>query len=139
MSTGLLRFITAGSVDDGKSTLIGRLLFDSKGLLADQLSAVEAASRRRGFSELDLSLLTGETVPAPVAPGARVFAGTVNRGSPIAVRVERAGEETRVGRLMSSKRMATSFFPRASSLMRALPMGWEKASFNSLSLRRSLS
>jgi sulfate adenylyltransferase subunit 1 len=58
MSTGLLRFITAGSVDDGKSTLIGRLLFDSKGLFADQLSAVEAASRRRGFSEIDLSLLT---------------------------------------------------------------------------------
>ena len=44
---GLLRFITAGSVDDGKSTLIGRLLYDSKGLLADQLTAIEAASRRR--------------------------------------------------------------------------------------------
>jgi sulfate adenylyltransferase large subunit len=58
MGTGLLRFITAGSVDDGKSTLIGRLLFDSKGLFADQLTAVEAASRRRGFAELDLSLLT---------------------------------------------------------------------------------
>ena len=58
MSTGLLRFVTAGSVDDGKSTLIGRLLLDSKGLFADQLSAVEAASRRRGFTEIDLSLLT---------------------------------------------------------------------------------
>src|SRR5690606_21903988 len=58
MSSGLLRFITAGSVDDGKSTLIGRLLFDSKGLFADQVTAVEAASRKRGFTEIDLSLLT---------------------------------------------------------------------------------
>jgi sulfate adenylyltransferase subunit 1 len=55
---GLLRFITAGSVDDGKSTLIGRLLFDSKGLLADQVSALQAASRRRGLEAIDLSLLT---------------------------------------------------------------------------------
>jgi len=55
---GLLRFITAGSVDDGKSTLIGRLLYDSKGLLADQVTALEAASRRRGLQEIDLSLLT---------------------------------------------------------------------------------
>lgn len=55
---GLLRFITAGSVDDGKSTLIGRLLYDSKGLLADQLTAIEAASRRRGMGTVDLSLLT---------------------------------------------------------------------------------
>ena len=54
----LLRFVTAGSVDDGKSTLIGRLLHDSKGLFADQLSAIEAASRRRGFGGLDLSLIT---------------------------------------------------------------------------------
>jgi sulfate adenylyltransferase subunit 1 len=56
--TGLLRFITAGSVDDGKSTLIGRLLYDSKSVLADQLSAIERTSRRRGLSEIDLSLLT---------------------------------------------------------------------------------
>ena len=56
--SGLLRFITAGSVDDGKSTLIGRLLYDSKGLLADQLTAIEAASRRRGMETVDLSLLT---------------------------------------------------------------------------------
>ncbi|HZP87520.1 MAG TPA: GTP-binding protein [Burkholderiales bacterium] len=55
---GLLRFITAGSVDDGKSTLIGRLLYDSKGLLADQMTALEAASRRRGLQAVDLSLLT---------------------------------------------------------------------------------
>ncbi len=55
---GLLRFITAGSVDDGKSTLIGRLLYDSKGLFADQLTAIEAASRRRGMDAVDLSLLT---------------------------------------------------------------------------------
>ncbi len=54
----LLRFATAGSVDDGKSTLIGRLLYDSKQVLADQLAHVEQASRRRGEGELDLSLLT---------------------------------------------------------------------------------
>ncbi len=44
----LLRFATAGSVDDGKSTLVGRLLHDSKSVLADQLEAVEHASRNRG-------------------------------------------------------------------------------------------
>jgi sulfate adenylyltransferase subunit 1 len=57
---GVLRFFTAGSVDDGKSTLIGRLLLDSKGLFADQLASLERASKRRGFAEapLDLSLLT---------------------------------------------------------------------------------
>jgi sulfate adenylyltransferase subunit 1 len=55
---GLLRFITAGSVDDGKSTLIGRLLFDSKGIFEDQLTAIGRASERRGKGEMDLSLLT---------------------------------------------------------------------------------
>ena len=50
----LLRFATAGSVDDGKSTLIGRLLYDSKQVLADQLAHVEQASRRRGDGLLDL-------------------------------------------------------------------------------------
>jgi sulfate adenylyltransferase subunit 1 len=54
---GMLRFVTAGSVDDGKSTLIGRLLFDTKTILADQLSAVERTSRRRG-QDFDLSLFT---------------------------------------------------------------------------------
>jgi bifunctional enzyme CysN/CysC len=54
----LLRFATAGSVDDGKSTLIGRLLYDSKQVLADQLAQVEQASQRKGQSFLDLSLLT---------------------------------------------------------------------------------
>ncbi|HEY8867425.1 MAG TPA: GTP-binding protein, partial [Solirubrobacteraceae bacterium] len=55
----LLRFATAGSVDDGKSTLIGRLLYDSKSILSDQLEQVEEASRRRGTGgPLDLSLLT---------------------------------------------------------------------------------
>ncbi|MEY2753174.1 MAG: hypothetical protein RLZZ570_1120 [Bacteroidota bacterium] len=53
----VLRFTTAGSVDDGKSTLIGRLLYDSKSVFLDQLDAVAASSKRRG-SELDLSLLT---------------------------------------------------------------------------------
>ena len=54
----LLRFATAGSVDDGKSTLIGRLLYDSKQVLADQLAHVEQASQRKGTDFLDLSLLT---------------------------------------------------------------------------------
>jgi sulfate adenylyltransferase subunit 1 len=54
---GVLRFITAGSVDDGKSTLIGRLLYDTKAILADQLAAIERSSQRRGQA-LDLSLLT---------------------------------------------------------------------------------
>ena len=54
----LLRFATAGSVDDGKSTLIGRLLYDSKQVLADQLEHVEQASERMGHDFLDLSLLT---------------------------------------------------------------------------------
>src|SRR4051812_47286116 len=53
-----LRFATAGSVDDGKSTLIGRLLYDARVLQEDQLAAVERASVRRGGPELDLSLLT---------------------------------------------------------------------------------
>ncbi|MFI9272350.1 sulfate adenylyltransferase subunit 1 [Kitasatospora sp. NPDC052896] len=57
-TTSLLRFATAGSVDDGKSTLVGRLLHDSKSVLADQLEAVEHASRRRGQQEPDLALLT---------------------------------------------------------------------------------
>ncbi len=56
--TGLLRMATAGSVDDGKSTLIGRLLHDSRSLMADQVTAIEAASRRRGRTNVDLSLLT---------------------------------------------------------------------------------
>src|SRR5687768_4349504 len=54
----LLRFTTAGSVDDGKSTLIGRLLHDSKAIFEDQLSAIERTTRRRGIEGLDLSLLT---------------------------------------------------------------------------------
>ena len=54
----LLRFATAGSVDDGKSTLIGRLLLDAKGIFEDQLAAVEATSKSRGDDYTDLSLLT---------------------------------------------------------------------------------
>ncbi|WP_043266846.1 GTP-binding protein [Streptomyces sp. CT34] len=57
-ATSLLRFATAGSVDDGKSTLVGRLLHDSKSVLADQLEAVEHASRNRGQETPDLALLT---------------------------------------------------------------------------------
>ncbi|MEP7229020.1 MAG: GTP-binding protein [Ginsengibacter sp.] len=54
----ILRFITAGSVDDGKSTLIGRLLYDSKSILIDQLAAIEKQSRNKQNGEIDLALLT---------------------------------------------------------------------------------
>jgi sulfate adenylyltransferase subunit 1 len=54
----MLRFITAGSVDDGKSTLIGRLLYDSKSILADQLEAIKRSGRNNGSGHVDLSLLT---------------------------------------------------------------------------------
>jgi bifunctional enzyme CysN/CysC len=55
---GLVRIVTAGSVDDGKSTLIGRLLYDSKEILADQLAHIEEVSQRRGLDTVDLALLT---------------------------------------------------------------------------------
>ena len=54
----ILRFITAGSVDDGKSTLIGRLLYDSKSILIDQLAAIEKQSKNKSNGEIDLALLT---------------------------------------------------------------------------------
>ncbi|MEN2434670.1 GTP-binding protein [Weeksellaceae bacterium A-14] len=54
----ILRFITAGSVDDGKSTLIGRLLYDSKSILADQLEALEKQSRNKNADGIDLAILT---------------------------------------------------------------------------------
>jgi sulfate adenylyltransferase subunit 1 len=54
----LLRFITAGSVDDGKSTLIGRLLYDSKSIMIDQLEAIERQSKNKEDGEIDLALLT---------------------------------------------------------------------------------
>jgi sulfate adenylyltransferase subunit 1 len=54
----LLRFTTAGSVDDGKSTLIGRLLYDSKAIFEDQMEQLEAASERRGEEQINLALLT---------------------------------------------------------------------------------
>ena len=57
-SNQLLRFTTAGSVDDGKSTLIGRLLYDSKSIFEDQLDAVEKTSKRRGHETVDLALFT---------------------------------------------------------------------------------
>ena len=58
VDTGMLRFTSAGSVDDGKSTLIGRLLYDTKAIFEDQLSSIEQSSRRRGQTSIDLSLLT---------------------------------------------------------------------------------
>ena len=54
----LLRFATAGSVDDGKSTLIGRLLFDSKSVFKDQIEAVEKTSQQMGSDYTNLALLT---------------------------------------------------------------------------------
>ena len=54
----LLRFITAGSVDDGKSTLIGRLLFDSKSIMIDQLEAIGKQTRNKEDGSIDLALLT---------------------------------------------------------------------------------
>ncbi|MDT0616724.1 GTP-binding protein, partial [Streptomyces lancefieldiae] len=54
----LLRIATAGSVDDGKSTLIGRLLYDSKAVMEDQLAAVERTSKERGNDYTDLALVT---------------------------------------------------------------------------------
>ena len=53
----LLRFTTAGSVDDGKSTLIGRLLYDSKAIFEDQLEAMETSSKARGDETVNLALL----------------------------------------------------------------------------------
>jgi len=58
LSCGLLRLATCGSVDDGKSTLVGRLLHDTKSVLADQLAAIEEVSHRRGQDGPDLALLT---------------------------------------------------------------------------------
>ena len=58
LSGGLLRLATCGSVDDGKSTLVGRLLYDTKSVLADQAAAIEEVSRRRGQDGPDLALLT---------------------------------------------------------------------------------
>ncbi|HBX82696.1 MAG TPA: sulfate adenylyltransferase, partial [Propionibacteriaceae bacterium] len=56
--TTLFRLATAGSVDDGKSTLVGRLLYDTKSVLADQLDAVERVSKEKGLGIVDLALLT---------------------------------------------------------------------------------
>jgi sulfate adenylyltransferase subunit 1 len=54
----ILRIATAGSVDDGKSTLIGRLLYETKSITKDKIEALEMASKRKGLDFLDLSLLT---------------------------------------------------------------------------------
>jgi len=58
LNMDLLRFTTAGSVDDGKSTLIGRLLYDSKSIFEDQIEAIEKASQKAGGEEVNLALLT---------------------------------------------------------------------------------
>ena len=53
----LLRFTTTGSVDDGKSTLIGRLLYETKSIFEDQYAAIEKTSKKKGYDEVDLALL----------------------------------------------------------------------------------
>ena len=58
LNMDLLRFTTAGSVDDGKSTLIGRLLCDSKSIFEDQMEAIENASSKKGEEKVNLALLT---------------------------------------------------------------------------------
>ena len=58
LNMDLLRFTTAGSVDDGKSTLIGRLLFDSKSIFEDQMEAIESVSTKKGEDQVNLALLT---------------------------------------------------------------------------------
>lgn len=58
LKEGVLRFVAAGSVDDGKSTLIGRLLFDAQAIMKDQISALEKIRQKKGNEEIDLSLLT---------------------------------------------------------------------------------
>ena len=58
LATELLRLVTCGSVDDGKSTLIGRLLYDTKQILVDQLQHIEETSERRGDGYVNLALLT---------------------------------------------------------------------------------
>jgi bifunctional enzyme CysN/CysC/sulfate adenylyltransferase subunit 1 len=58
LSSGMLRICTAGSVDDGKSTLIGRLLYDSQSVYEDQVSSIEKASKNRNAGPIDFSLFT---------------------------------------------------------------------------------
>lgn len=58
LNMDMLRFTTAGSVDDGKSTLIGRLLYDSKSIFEDQMEAIEKTSKSSGEEEVNLALLT---------------------------------------------------------------------------------
>ena len=58
LNMDLLRFTTAGSVDDGKSTLIGRLLYDSKSIFEDQMEAIQQVSERKGEEQVNLALLT---------------------------------------------------------------------------------
>jgi sulfate adenylyltransferase subunit 1 len=60
----ILKFITAGSVDDGKSTLIGRLLYDSEAILADQLEALHASNRKNDDGSIDLAILPTALKPS---------------------------------------------------------------------------
>jgi hypothetical protein len=94
----LLRFITAGSVDDGKSTLIGRLLFDSKGIFADQLAAVSRAKHKRTVGDtIDLSLLTDGLKPnvSRASPSTSPTAISPRRSASSSSPIRRATSSTR--------------------------------------------
>ncbi|HYM94950.1 MAG TPA: GTP-binding protein, partial [Chitinophagaceae bacterium] len=79
----VVRITTAGSVDDGKSTLIGRLLYDTYNVAKDKLEAIEATSKRKGLDFIDLSLLTdgliAEREQGITIDVAHIYFSTVNR------------------------------------------------------------
>jgi hypothetical protein len=76
LNTELLRFTTAGSVDDGKSTLIGRLLHDSKSVYEDQLASVKKSRINRSTGPIDFSRLTGISRPRAANSSSRTRRGT---------------------------------------------------------------
>ena len=93
----LLRFSTAGSVDDGKGTLIGRLLYDSKGIFEDQLAAIEQTSKRRGNATVDLALLTDglRAERDEASPSTSLIATSPRRGANSSLPTRRATSSTR--------------------------------------------
>ena len=107
MATTLLRIATAGSVDDGKSTLIGRLLYDSKAVMEDQLAAVERTSKERGNDYTDLALVTEQlhaSVLCPYFVPTGIAESHRNRDP---ATMARATPSQRASYLMSSKAVAS--------------------------------